>query len=571
MTSSKPMNRLSTSLLGSALLVLAACTPPASVDSVTSSADLVIRGGHIVTVAGPTSNAQAVAVSDHRIVAVGSDEEIASFVGPNTQVIELSGKTLIPGLIEGHGHFYGLGTAMRQIPAGQPSTWEGIVDQVEKAVTESGPGVWIEGRGWHQDKWDHVPEPSVEGYPIHDALSSISPENPVVLRHASGHGAFANAKAMELGGITDETPDPPGGKIVRDAKGRATGIFIETAQGLISRKDAPSAEEIALRLSAADQESISNGITSFQDAGSSLEEIPFLRQAAEEGALNVRLWVLIRDEPEAILSALPDVKVKGLANDHFTVGGIKVSLDGALGSRGAWLLEPYSDQPDTSGLETTPLSVVAANADVARDHDLQLCVHAIGDRANRETLDLFDAALDGADRATERRWRIEHAQNVHPDDVPRFTDLGVIAAIQSVHCTSDGPWVPERLGEERSIERAYVWRDFLDAGVALMNGTDTPVEDIDPIANFYSAVTRRMNNGETFTPDQVLTREEALRSMTLDAAYGAFEENDKGSIEVGKLADFVVLSQDLLTVPEEAITDTQVEMTIVGGEVVYQK
>ncbi|MBZ0113065.1 MAG: amidohydrolase [Thermoanaerobaculia bacterium] len=563
------MTRFAGSLL--AALLLTACTSPASEETTTSSADLVLTGGHVVTVAGPMPTAQAVAVSGHRIVAVGSDEEIAAFVGPNTQVIELAGRTLIPGLIEGHGHFYGLGTAMRQVAAGQPSTWEGIVALVEKAVTESGPGVWIEGRGWHQDKWDHVPEPSVEGYPVHDALSAISPDNPVVLRHASGHGAFANAKAMELGGITDETPAPPGGKIVRDSKGHATGVFIETAQGLISRKDSPSPEEVALRLEAADKESTSNGITSFQDAGSSLGEIPFLRQAAEEGALDVRLWVMIRDEPEAILAALPDVKVKGLADDHFTVGGIKVSLDGALGSRGAWLLEPYSDQPDTSGLETTPLAVVAANAEVARDHDLQLCVHAIGDRANRETLDVFAAALDGTDRASERRWRIEHAQNVHPDDVHRFADLGVIAAIQSVHCTSDGPWVPERLGAERSAERAYVWRDLINAGVALMNGTDTPVEDIDPIANYYSAVTRRMNNGETFTPDQVLTREEALRSMTLDAAYGAFEEDIKGSIEVGKLADFVVLSQDLLTVPEEAITNTEVEMTIIGGEVVYQK
>lgn len=566
-------SRLLPLTLGLAACLLGGCGAtndgPDATDVV--AADLVLTQGIVITASETPARAEAVAVRGDRIVAVGSAAEIAALIGPETKVIDLAGQTVIPGLIEGHGHFYGLGTAMRQVAAGEPSTWDGVIELVEAAVAEAAAGEWIEGRGWHQDKWDELPTPLVEGYPVHDALSAVSPDNPVVLRHASGHGAFANAKAMEMAGIDDATPDPPGGRIVRDAEGRATGIFIETAQGLVSRSGEPGPEEIAARLAAADRESLANGITSFHDAGSSLEEVAFLRRAAEAGALDTRLWVMIRDEPSAIADAMPEVKVTGLADHHFTVGGIKLSLDGALGSRGAWLLEPYSDLPETSGLETVPIAVVEEAAQVALEHDFQLCIHAIGDRANRETLDIFAAALEADPRGTERRWRIEHAQNLHPDDVPRFAQLGVVAAIQSVHCTSDGPWVPDRLGAERAEERAYVWRDLLDAGAAVLNGTDTPVEDIDPIANYYSAVTRRMNNGEAFTPRHVLSREEALRSMTLDAAYGVFEEELKGSIEVGKLADFTILSQDLLTVAEEALLDTEVVMTIVGGEVVYEK
>ncbi len=311
-------------------------------------------------------------------------------------------------------------------------------------------------------------------------------------------------------------------------------------------------------------------MTSFQDAGSSFETIARLRGAAEDGLLGVRLWVMIRERNDALEQAAGDYPLIGAVDNMLTVRAIKRTIDGALGSHGAWLLEPYSDLPESAGLNTVPVADLERTARIALDHGLQLCVHAIGDRANRETLDLFERTFEAHPDKRDLRWRVEHAQHLHPSDVPRFAELGVIASMQAVHCTSDGPWVPLRLGDERSANGAYLWRDLVDSGAVVSNGTDAPVEDVDPIANFHASVTRRMSNGEAFYPEQRMTRMEALRSYTINAAYAAFEEQIKGSLTPGKLADVTVLSQDIMTIPEDEIPQTEVVYTIVGGKVSYR-
>lgn len=551
---------------GGALLaaLLAGCgggAPPA--------ADLVVLNGRLVTLAVP-AEAEALAALDGRIAFVGSNGDAEGWIGPETEVLDLEGRLGIPGFIEGHGHFWSLGEAKLQLALEEARTWDEIVAQVAEAVAGSEPGAWILGRGWHQSKWVEAPVPSVQGLPIHHGLSAVSPENPVLLGHASGHMAFANARAMELAGIDASTPDPDGGEIVRDGDGQPTGALRETAENLVAGLRAESLEWSHARqvVRLASDECLAKGITSFQDAGSSFRLIDVYRRMADAGELPLRLWVMVLDSNEAMAESLAGYRMIDRGGGFLTVRGIKRSIDGALGSHGAWLLDPYEDLPQSAGLNTTSMEVMEETARLAREHDFQFCVHAIGDRANRETLDLFERTLAG-DRT--RRWRVEHAQHLHPDDVPRFAELGVIASMQAVHCTSDGPWVPDRLGERRSAEGAYLWRALLDSGAVVTNGTDAPVEDVDPIASFHAAVSRRMANGEVFHEGQRMTREEALRSYTIDAAWSAFEEDSKGSLEVGKFADLTVLSRDIMTVPEEDIPGAQAVYTIMGGEVAYRR
>lgn len=549
-------------------LSLGACAPQARLEA----ADLVLVHGKIVTLDEAQPTVDAMAVRGGKVVALGTDAEIELYIGEATEVLDLEGYLATPGFIEGHGHFLGMGLAQMQLDLMGTTSWQQIVDRVAERVAEVEPGDWIEGRGWHQDKWDPAPEPSVEGLPIHTSLSEVSPDNPVVLRHASGHASFANARAMELAGVDRNTPDPEGGTIIRDARGEPIGVFRETAQRLVARSTPPSEEERRRMVELATREALENGITSFQDAGSPVEVVEMFHQLADAGELDLRLWVMIRDSNDKLQEALPRLRTEGKGNGTLTVRAIKHSLDGALGSHGAWLLEPYTDLPSTSGLMTTPLEVIDATADLALEHDYQLCVHAIGDRANREILDLFAETFDehGVDGETVR-WRVEHAQHLHPDDIPRFAELGVIASMQGVHCTSDGPWVPTRIGDERAEQGAYVWRKLIDSGAVVTNGTDVPVEDIDPMASYYASVTRRLPDGSYFYPDQVMGRLEALRTYTLDAAYSAFEEDVKGSLSPGKYADITVLSKDILTVPADEIPDTEVLYTVVGGEVRYVK
>lgn len=543
-------------------------------------ADLVLLGGHVVTVDSANPEAQAVAVRGDRIVAVGTDAEVRRHVGENTRVIDLGGRLAIPGFIEGHGHFTGLGESKTILDLTTANSWDDIVAMVADAAAKGKPGEWIRGRGWHQEKWERVPEPNVDGVPLHHQLSRVSPNNPVQLGHASGHASFVNARALQLARIDRNTPNPAGGEIVKDAKGEPTGLLRETAQRLTSRavslapERSPEEAEAHFRriVQLAAAEALSNGVTSFHDAGSSFATIDRLKALADRGELPLRLYVMVRRESNDDMDQrLPEYRLIGYGNNFLTVRSIKRQIDGALGPHGAWLLEPYVDLPSSRGLTLEPPEDIARTADIAIKHGFQVNTHAIGDRANREVLDIYERTFAAHPGKTDLRWRIEHAQHVHPDDVPRFAKLGVIASMQGIHATSDGPWVIKRLGSERAKSGAYVWRSLLEAGTVVTNGTDVPVEKISPIESFYASVTRKMSDGQTFYPEQRMTREEALWSYTRANAYAAFEEDVKGSITRGKLADIVVLSADIMRVPEEEIPAARVDLTILGGRVRYQR
>ncbi len=532
------------------------------------AADLVLQGGRIVTVDDDVPEGEAIAMKGDTVLAVGSNREIRAYIGSETEVIDLDGMLAIPGFIESHGHFSGIGAAKMQLNLMAVANWGEVVSMVAAVVGDAATGELIRGRGWHQEKWDATPEPNVDGLPTHHTLSAVSPDNPVVLRHASGHASFANAKAMEMSGITRDTPDPPGGEIVRDASGEPIGAFRETAQGLLGGAyEGAEGSDPRRVLQLANDEVLSKGITSFQDAGSGFGTVDLIKEMIDDGSLDVRLWVMLRVSNDRLAERIADYRIIGYGNDHLTVRAIKRSLDGALGPHGAWLLEPYEDMPTSSGLNTSTVASVRETARIAAEHDFQLCVHAIGDRANRETLDIFEEAYRANPERTDRRWRVEHSQHLHPDDIPRFGQLGVIASMQGIHCTSDAPYVLERLGERRAEEGAYVWQKLMQSGAVVTNGTDAPVEDVDPIASFYATVSRRLNDGRVFYADQRMSREEALRSYTINGAYAAFEEDIKGSLTPGKLADVTVLSQDIMTIAEDEIPTTEVVYTIIGGKV----
>jgi len=540
-------------------------------------ADLVITNGKVVTVEDGAPDAQAVAAAGGRILAVGTSAEIQKHVGPKTEVIDVKGQLVIPGFIEGHGHFSGVGTAQLNLNLMDAKTWDAIVAMVAERVKTAKPGEWIYGRGWHQEKWDVTPSPNVEGFPVHDSLSKVSPNNPVLLTHASGHASFANAKAMELSGVTGKTPNPPGGDFLKDASGNPTGLFRETASRLIrtGTGENPTPEERAARarrvLELASDEVVSKGVTSFQDAGSSFADVDLMKEMIDAGRIDNRLWIMLRVNNQALAANMAKYRMIDYGDGFLTVRGIKHSIDGALGPRGAWLLEPYSDQPDTTGHNTTPVPTIEETAKLALQHGYQLCVHAIGDRANKETLDIFERAFKANPDKKDLRWRVEHAQHLHPSDIPRFGQLGVIASMQGIHCTSDAPYVPARLGDTRAEEGAYVWQKLMKSGALVTNGTDAPVEDVDPIASFYATVSRKLKDGSVFYPAQRMNRMEALRSYTINTARAAFEENTKGTLKAGKYADMVVLTKDILTVAEDEIPTARVAYTIVGGKVRYKQ
>ncbi len=543
-------------------------------------ADLIIWNGQIATMESEAGEISAIAIVDDRIQALGGNQLVDEWMGDSTRVIDVEGAFVMPGFIEGHGHFSGLGSSLQNLNFLRSKSWDEIVSMVGEKVRESEKGDWIIGRGWHQEKWVRVPEENIHGYPYHDELSHVSPDNPVLLFHASGHAAFANRAAMDEAGITRETPDPAGGEIVRDTRGNAIGVFEERAQNLIRRSYQAYLETLTEDeklaqwyegIELAQAECLRKGVTSFQDAGSSFDWIERFRELAEQGKFDIRLWAMIRHGAEQMRGQLDPFPWLDLGNHHLTVRAIKSEVDGALGSFGAWLLEPYDDKPDFLGQNTTQITEVEAIADLARQHGLQLCVHAIGDRANREVLDIFERQYAQSEDPAALRWRIEHAQHLAPDDIPRFAELGVIASMQGIHCTSDAPFVEKRLGYERAKTGAYPWRSLLDAGAIISNGTDAPVEDVDPIESFYASVTRkRIDNGFVFFPEQSMTRMEALKSYTIDAAYAAFEEDQKGSLKPGKLADITILSKNLLSCSDEEILDAEVLCTIVGGVVKYQ-
>lgn len=559
------------------LFFLSGCQNPPE----TVWADTIILGGNILTMDGQNPWAQAVAVKNGKIIAVGTDEEIVKFQSDSTQLIQLKGEFVMPGFIEGHGHFSSLGASLINLNFLKSKNWNEIVAQVAEKVKNTPSGDWIIGRGWHQEKWNERLEKEVLGYPYHDHLSEISPDNPVMLIHASGHSLFANEKAMELAGISHETPNPIGGEIVRGQQGEAIGVFEETAMDLIKSAyreylDSLSKEKTDAiwnkGISLAQEECLKKGVTSFQDAGSSYEEIEKYREMAENGALDLRLWAMLRHSYDEMKDHMDGFPIIGVGEGYFTCRAIKTEIDGALGSYGAWLLESYQDKPNFKGQNTTPVEEVENIAKLAIDHNMQLCVHAIGDRGNREVLDIMERVFKENPDKKDLRWRMEHAQHLDTTDIPRFKELGMIASMQGIHCTSDAPFVEKRLGQERAQKGAYAWRSLLDSGAVVSNGTDTPVEDVNPLENFYASVTRkRVDTGFEFYPEQALTREEAIYSYTKACAYAAFEENEKGSLEKGKWADLVVLSNDLVHCTEAEILETQVLMTIVGGQIKFQR
>ena len=565
------------------LLLLAGLLGPAcSAGPGVAPADLVVRGGRIVTVDENQPEAEALAARSGTIVAIGSEADVEPYIGPDTRLIELpAGALAVPGLIEGHGHYMSYGASLSELELRFAESWAEIVSLVADAVAEVEPGDWIVGRGWHQDKWTTPPRPSVEGLPTHATLSAVSPDNPVLLRRTSGHGVFVNVSAMAAAGLSGDTADPPGGEAVRGPDGHLIGMLLETAalpaeQALADYRARRSPEEIdaerRLQVQLAAEASIRHGITSFQDMGSTFDTIDLLRTMADEGPLPIRLYMAIEETAANMEGRLADYRIVGAGGGSLTVRTIGEKVfDGALGTHGGWLLEPYADLPRSSGFNVTPIDDIVRSAELAMEHDFQLAIQGIGDRAARELFDIYEREFARHPDRSDLRWRIEHAQVIHPDDLPRFAELGVIPGIQGIFACSDGPWVVDRLGAARTRERGYLFKSMLESGAVVMNGTDPPVEEIDPIASFHCSVTRVLPDGTVFSPEQALTREEALRSYTINNAYAAFEEDIKGSLTPGKLADITVLSKDLLTVPDNEIRSTEILYTIIGGDVRYAR
>lgn len=542
-------------------------------------ADQVYINGIVYTVDETNPRVEAVAVRDGMIVAVGSSEEILAFVGKNTETIDLQGKTMTPGFIESHAHLMGIGYNKLEIDLMYVQTYDELIEKVAEAASKAEPGEWITGRGWHQDKWLKMPENTVKGFQTHDQLSAVTPDNPVYLAHASGHASFVNQKAMEMAGITalgSENPrqEVEGGEVLRDELGNPTGILVETASGLVRKlipEDTPERREKALELALL--ELAEKGITSFHDAGSDQDVIDLVEQFKKEGKLTSRLYIMLTSRNPQLLEVWYKKGPK-IDEDHMvTIRSIKLNMDGALGPWGAWLLEDYEDKPGHTGHETMPISRVSEVSEKGLALGFQVCSHAIGDRTNREVLDRYEAAFSKFPEETDHRFRIEHAQHLHPDDISRFGEMGVIAAIQAIHLSSDRPWAIGRLGAKRIKDGAYVWQKLLQSGAVISNGTDAPVEPLDPIPSFYASVTRKtlkMLPEGGYEPDQKMTREQALKSYTLDGAYAEFEENFKGSIEVGKAADFTIFDKNIMEIPENEILDSKVKMTVVGGKIVYK-
>ena len=540
-------------------------------------ADMIIHNGVIYTMNDLNPITEAVAVGDGKIIALGKYRDLDPLINAKTKIINLSGAMMTPGIIEGHGHFYGLGLAKMQLDLSKTESYQDLIDMVSDAVRNSNPGEWILGRGWHQSKWSDNKDDFVKGFQTHDRLSEVSPKNPVWLKHASGHAGFANQNAMDIANVNRETEFGFGGEIIKDLSKEPTGVFNERAQGLISSHiDNNLSEDSDIRaIELAVKTSLENGITSFHDAGTGKKTIEILREAINRGILKVRIYAMLTSRDTTLLNEWykkgPEI---GTGGDLLTIRSIKLNADGALGSRGAWLIDEYTDRPGHYGMPTQSMEYVYSVAKNGLLSGFQVNSHAIGDKANREILNEYEKVFnEHPDLAANHRWRIEHAQHVAPADIPRFGRMKVIPSIQGIHMSSDRPWAIDRLGKKRIEESAYVWRDLIDHGAILINGSDVPVEPIDPIASFYASTTRKTLKGFPdfgYEPKQKMTRIEALKSYTLNAAYGAFEENIKGSIEIGKYADFTVFSQNLITIPEDKILDTKILYTIVNGVVEYQ-
>ena len=557
------MRRLSTY---ATLLVLA----PAIAGAQRRPADLVLTNGRIYTVDVTRPLATSIAVRAGRIVFVGSDTEARALAGKATRIVDLRGNTVVPGLIDAHAHLLGLGTSLRTVDLVGTTSYEEVVARVVAWAKTVGPGEWIVGRGWDQTRWPGA------AFPTHDALSRAVPNNPVALSRVDGHALLANARAMELARVTASTLDPSGGRIIRSASGAPTGVLVDTAEELIGKAiPAASATEKRKAILAAIAECNRYGLVGIHDAGQDASTIRIYEALAAEGRFNLRNYVMLSD-PGSTSAALKNSYFargprRALYNGRLWIRAIKLYSDGALGSRGAALLAPYSDEPSNSGLLVSEPRHIAAMAELGLARGFQINVHAIGDRGNRIALDGFESALRRYPRA-DHRFRVEHAQVISPEDIPRFARLGVIPSMQATHQTSDMRWAETRVGPQR-IRGAYAWRSLLNTGVVIPNGTDFPVEEVNPLLTFHAAVTRQDPAGAPpggWFPDQKMTREEALQSMTIWPAYAGFQEAVMGSITPGKYADFVVLDRDIMRVPDDDILKARVLSTWIGGKPVYE-
>jgi predicted amidohydrolase YtcJ len=537
------------------------------------TADVIFHNGHVVTMDADRPTAQAVAVRGDRILAVGTGEEIERHRGPQTQLVDLRGATAVPGLIDAHLHFGRMGAKMRHLFLDKAKSPDEVVSIVRERSRRASPGEWITGQGWHTVMWER------REYPDHAALSRVTPDNPVMLVGMATHAAWVNARALQAANIDRHTPDPPGGQIVKDPKtGEPTGILLETAQRLVSRVMPPETDELRrLDFLAANENALRLGLTSVHDAGLDDDWLRALKGLVEQRKIDVRVNVM-RSLPVTGGAADPRLTQKpevGLWNGKLTVRTFKVYADGALGARGAALLEPYSDSAGATGLVQNGEDDLFKILQTAGSHGWQVAMHAIGDRGNRVALNAIERArqaLPGRDL----RARIEHAQILDPADIPRFKALGAIASMQPIHCTMDMGFTEARVGPGR-VRGAYAFRSLLDSGARVVAGSDTPGFPIDynnPLWGIHAAVTRQDIDGKPaggWYPEHRVTRMEALRMFTLDAAYAAFEEDSKGSLTPGKLADITVLSKDILSIPEAEIPHVEAVMTIVGGKVAYRR
>jgi predicted amidohydrolase YtcJ len=532
--------------------------------AVSGPADLVFRGGRIHTVVPDRVPAQGLAVKDGRVLAVGRDETVMQYVGLETRIVDLAGATVLPGLIDSHGHMLNFGNRLNDVMLVGTVSYQAVIDSVVARARVTPRGEWILGRGWDQNDW---PETAM---PTHDALSRAVPDHPVRLTRIDGHASLVNALAMTRAGLTRATRAPAGGEILRGRTGEPTGVLVDAARGLVESVIPPiTAAERERRLLDAMQECARLGLTMVHDAGIGVEDWQAYHALLARGPLPIRVYAMaVAGSPllDTLLACGPEL------GDQFTLRAVKIVADGALGSRGALLGRPYSDAPGTFGLATFPLDRMRSVAERALAAGLQVRVHAIGDSANHGTLDVFEQVFAGRPRP-ELRWAIEHAQIVRPEDVRRFALLGIVASMQPTHATSDGPWAESRLGPER-VTWGYTWRSFAEAGVPVVSGSDFPVESANPMLGLYAAITRKDLDGklpaEGWFPEQRMSLHGALYSFTTSGAWLAFRENDLGSLREGHLADFIVLDRDVLTGPADQIPQAKVLRTVVGGRTVFE-
>jgi predicted amidohydrolase YtcJ len=533
-------------------------------------ADIIVRADRIYAIDAQPPPATAMAIRAGKIVAIGADQDMASLHGPETKTLSFAGRTILPGLIDAHGHMSGLGSyGFGLLDLSSAKSFDDVVTAVAEKAKTARRGEWILGGRWDHESW---PEKKL---PTHEKLTAAAPENPVWLRRVDGHAAIANALAMKIAGIGPDAQSPPGGEIVRDERGTLTGVFVDNGMDPIAVRAGGATRGAADLILKAQEMCLSAGLTSVHDAGVSPVEIAAYRELERDGRLKLRIHAMVAGQHAKDWFA----KNPPATGERLSIRACKLYMDGAMGSRGAWLLEPYADRPTGSdGKPWVGLSVMTPEfvREIALDgakRGYQVCTHAIGDRANREVLDAYEAALKELDPAkrSAARFRIEHAQLLAPQDIPRFAALGVIASMQPTHCTSDMRWVESRVGPQRA-DGAYAWAAMLKSGARIAAGSDFPVESHNPMLGLYAAITRQDADGKPtggWRPEQRMTRDQALRAFTVDAAFAAFRENDIGSLAVGKWADFVVLDRDSLTCPEVDIIATKVIATVIAGEVVY--